>query len=108
MMLSGLFRPARTFATGSEAEQGARDGHTTWVDLLMPEVLAHTEFTVSRITDDVHIGNDLRMYRVRWAGYDQFWDTWETGDTMRDTQALERYEAEGADLGSMPNVPGGW
>ena len=69
----------RTFTTGSEAERGACDGHTTWVDLLMPEALAHAEFTVSRITDDVHIGNDLRMYRVRWAGYDQSWDTWENG-----------------------------
>ena len=65
MLLSRLYRPMRTFATGTEAARGAQVGHTTWVDLLMPAALDSQEFVVSRLVDDKVVGNDQCLYRVQ-------------------------------------------
>ena len=94
MHLSRLFQPMRTLQTGAEAMRGARVGHTTWVDLLMPEAVAQREFAVSRVVAD-RMAGDVRLFRVRWEGFDSSWDTEEREDTLQHVAALSRYLEEG-------------
>ena len=95
MLLSRLYRPMRTFATGVEAARGAQVGHTTWVDLLLPAALDRKEFVISRLVDDKVVGNGQRLYRVRWEGFTGEWDTWEPEADLADTTALASYRADG-------------
>ena len=97
MELSRLFTPMRTFTGGETATHGMEMGHTTWFDLLTPEVLTQQEFVVSRIVGDRTLGEKGgRQYKIRWAGFDASWDTWEPAEVVEETEALDRYEAEGA------------
>ena len=95
--LARWFTPMRTFTGGGAAAHGMEAGHTTWFDLLMPEALTQQEFTISRIVGDRTLGEGgAHQYRVRWAGFDATWDTCENAREVEDTEALDRYEKEGA------------
>ena len=96
MMLSRLYSPMRTLATGTQATLGQQEGHTTWVDLLSPAVLDQREFTISRIVADRALGDGHHLYKVRWEGFQSDWDTWEETTVVAGTVALDRYEEEGA------------
>ena len=109
MLLSRLYLPMRTFATGAKATLGMQPGHTTWVDLLAPAVLNRTEFVISRIIADRALGDGHHLYKVRWEGFQRDWDTWEPREVVANTTALDRYEEEGAVVlgeGSGANAEG--
>ena len=109
VLLSRLYLPMRTFATGAKATLGMQPGHTTWVDLLAPAVLNRTEFVISRIIADRALGDGHHLYKVRWEGFQRDWDTWEPREVVANTTALDRYEEEGAVVlgeGSGANAEG--